>query len=62
MVQIGPLAIRWYGVLLTLAIFLGYELARRRLRAWGWDLEPFERVVFWAVRPRFSDVALSVAF
>lgn len=38
MVQIGPLAIRWYGVLLTLAIFLGYELARRRLRAWGWDL------------------------
>lgn len=49
MVQIGPLAIRWYGVLLTLAIFLGYELARRRLRAWGWDLEPFERVVFWAV-------------
>ena len=49
MVEIGPLAIRCYGGCLTLAIFLGYELARRRLRAWGWDLEPFERVVFWAV-------------
>lgn len=49
MIQIGPLAIRWYGVFLTLAIFVGYELARRRLEAWGLDTEAFDRMAFWAV-------------
>ncbi|WP_353513764.1 prolipoprotein diacylglyceryl transferase [Thermus sp. LT1-2-5] len=49
MIQIGPLRIQWYGFLLTLAIFLGFELAKRRLRAWGLDAEKFERVAFWAV-------------
>ncbi len=49
MIQIGPLRIQWYGFLLTLAIFIGFELAKRRLRAWGLDAERFEAVAFWAV-------------
>ncbi|ADW22910.1 prolipoprotein diacylglyceryl transferase [Thermus scotoductus SA-01] len=49
MIQIGPLRIQWYGFLLTLAIFIGFELAKRRLRAWGLDAEKFEVVAFWAV-------------
>ncbi len=49
MIQIGPLRIQWYGFLLTLAIFIGFELAKRRLRAWGLDAEKFEGVAFWAV-------------
>ncbi len=49
MIQIGPLRIQWYGFLLTLAIFIGFELAKRRLRAWGLDAEKFETVAFWAV-------------
>ncbi|WP_460409292.1 prolipoprotein diacylglyceryl transferase [Thermus antranikianii] len=49
MIQIGPLRIQWYGFLLTLAIFIGFELAKRRLRAWGLDAEKFEVVAFFAV-------------
>ncbi len=49
MIQIGPLAVRWYGFLLTLAVFLGYTLALRRIRAWDLDPEAFERAAFWAV-------------
>lgn len=49
MIQIGPLAIRWYGFLITLSIFIAFELAKRRLRAWGLDGERFEAAAFWAV-------------
>ncbi|MGQ9754143.1 MAG: prolipoprotein diacylglyceryl transferase [Thermaceae bacterium] len=49
MVQIGPLSIRWYGFLITMAIFLAFEMAKRRLKAWGLDAEGFERAAFWAV-------------
>jgi phosphatidylglycerol:prolipoprotein diacylglycerol transferase len=49
MIQIGPLRIQWYGFLLTLAIFIGFELAKRRLKAWGFDPEKFETVAFFAV-------------
>lgn len=49
MIQIGPLRIQWYGFLLTLAIFIGFELAKRRLRAWGLDADKFETVALWAV-------------
>jgi len=49
MIEIGPLRIQWYGFLLTLAIFIGFELAKRRLKAWGFDPERFETVAFFAV-------------
>ena len=48
-IQIGPLTIRWYGLLLTLAIFLGYHLAERIVKARGHDPEQFSRAAFWAV-------------
>ena len=48
-VQFGPLTIRWYGLLLTLAIFAGYALAERRIKARGLDVELFSRAAFWAV-------------
>jgi phosphatidylglycerol:prolipoprotein diacylglycerol transferase len=49
MIKVGPLRIQWYGFLLTLAIFIGFELAKRRLKAWGFDPERFETVAFFAV-------------
>ena len=49
LIQIGPLTIRWYGFLLTLAIFVAFELAKRRIKAWGLDAERFEAAAFWAV-------------
>lgn len=49
MIEIGPVEIRWYGVLLTAAIFIGYYLAQRRLTRLGQDPELFESMAFWAV-------------
>jgi len=48
-IQIGPLTVRWYGVLITLAIFIGYEIAERIVRMRGLDPERFSRVATWAV-------------
>ncbi len=48
-IHIGPLTIRWYGLLLTLAIFAGYTIAERIVRARGHDPEQFSRAAFWAV-------------
>ena len=49
MIEIGPLRIQWYGFFLTLAIFAGYELGKRRVQAWGLDVEALERVAFGAL-------------
>ncbi len=48
-VQFGPLTIRWYGLLLTLAIFAGYAIAERIVKERGHDVELFGRAAFWAV-------------
>jgi phosphatidylglycerol:prolipoprotein diacylglycerol transferase len=49
MIQIGPIRIAWYGFFLVIAIFIGFEIARRLLERWGYDPDMFERVAFWAV-------------
>ncbi len=49
MIQIGPLTVRWYGFLITLAIFIGYFLARRYVARKGYDPDKFEEAIFWAV-------------
>ncbi len=49
MIEIGPLVIRWYGFLITAAIFIGYFLARRYVAAKGYDPDQFEEAVFWSV-------------
>lgn len=49
MLQIGPLAIRWYGALIVAAIFVGFYLAERYLKRQGFDIELFERATFFAV-------------
>ena len=38
--QIGPLSIRWYGVLIALAVLVGSSLAQREARRKGLDPEP----------------------
>ncbi|WP_018465243.1 prolipoprotein diacylglyceryl transferase [Calidithermus timidus] len=49
MIELGPIQIRWYGFFLVLAIFAGFEIAKRYLRAWGYDPDRFEQAAFWAV-------------
>ncbi|RIH77512.1 Prolipoprotein diacylglyceryl transferase [Calidithermus terrae] len=49
MIEIGPIQIRWYGFFLVVAIFAGFEIAKRYLRGWGYDPDRFEQAAFWAV-------------
>ncbi len=48
-IEIGPLTIRWYGLLITAAIFIGYTIAERIVKARGHDVELFSQAAFWAV-------------
>jgi len=48
-IEIGPITIRWYGLLITAAIFAGFYIAERIVKARGHDPEQFSRVAFWAV-------------
>jgi phosphatidylglycerol---prolipoprotein diacylglyceryl transferase len=43
-VQLGPLAIHWYGIMYGLAFLIGYYLMRRRVRS-----EPYSREPAWSV-------------
>lgn len=49
MIEIGPFRIAWYGFFLTVAIFAGFEVAKRILKRWGFDPNQFEQAAFWAV-------------
>ncbi|MBI4391724.1 MAG: prolipoprotein diacylglyceryl transferase, partial [candidate division NC10 bacterium] len=43
--QLGPLTIRWYGVLIALAVLVGTTLAQREARRKGLDAEPLMNAI-----------------
>ncbi|MBI2081656.1 MAG: prolipoprotein diacylglyceryl transferase [candidate division NC10 bacterium] len=43
--QLGPLTIRWYGVLIALAVLVGTTLAQREARRKGLDPEPLMNTI-----------------
>lgn len=47
-VRIGPLAIRWYGIILASAIAIAFEWSRRRLEVRGYAAELTEPILWWA--------------
>lgn len=48
-IQIGPLAIRWYGLLMAAAVFIGIFLAQREARRRGEDPEQLVNVAVIAI-------------
>jgi len=48
-IQIGPVAIRWYGLLIATAVFLGIFLAEREARCRGEDPEQLVNVAVIAI-------------
>ncbi|WP_347556095.1 prolipoprotein diacylglyceryl transferase [Robbsia sp. KACC 23696] len=53
-IQLGPLAIRWYGLMYLLAFVLGVTVLRMRLKqpqiaAQGWDKRDIDDILFYAV-------------
>jgi len=52
--QLGPLAIRWYGLMYLVAFFLFVVLARRQLKrphiaAQGWTVGDIDDLMFWGL-------------
>jgi len=48
-VHIGPLSIRWYGVLIALAVLVGTTLAQRQARRKGLDPDPLTNAIVLAI-------------
>jgi phosphatidylglycerol:prolipoprotein diacylglycerol transferase len=48
-VEIGPIAVRWYGILMATAILVGFWLAHRRALAEGLPADELVRTAQWSV-------------
>ena len=49
MIQLGPLAVRWYGFLIALGVLLGISWATREARRRGLDEEKLLDMTVWLV-------------
>jgi len=49
LIQFGPLAIRWYGLMMALAFLAGLMLARRRARYFAVDQDVISDALLWAM-------------
>lgn len=46
-IQAGPFALRWYGLLVALAVIGGAWLGLREARRKGLDVEKMQSLIFW---------------
>ncbi|NVK55203.1 MAG: prolipoprotein diacylglyceryl transferase [Alteromonadaceae bacterium] len=46
-VSLGPLSVRWYGMMYLLGFIAAYILAKKRLRSTPWDREQLSDLLFW---------------
>ncbi|MBW3602418.1 MAG: prolipoprotein diacylglyceryl transferase [Actinobacteria bacterium] len=58
-VQIGPLVVHFYGLLIALGVLLAVTITRRRYGALGWDPEQVDRTAVWAVGLGFLGARLA---
>src|SRR2546423_1381511 len=56
--HLGPLEIRWYGILTAASIALGLWLADRQARAENLPAEEISRCAWWAVAPGYATAEL----
>jgi phosphatidylglycerol:prolipoprotein diacylglycerol transferase len=62
LVQIGPFALHWYGVIMTLAIFLGATMASRYLTRHGYDGSTIWDMLLWVLIPAIIGARLYYVF
>ncbi|MBE9076916.1 prolipoprotein diacylglyceryl transferase [Romeria aff. gracilis LEGE 07310] len=60
--EIGPFALRWYGLLMAAAIIIGSTLASREVARRGQDPENFWDMLFWIIIPGFIGARLYYVF
>ncbi|MBA2678967.1 MAG: prolipoprotein diacylglyceryl transferase [Ktedonobacteraceae bacterium] len=62
LVQLGPFALHWYGVIMTLAIFLGATMASRYLTRHGYDGSTVWDMLLWVLIPAIIGARLYYVF
>lgn len=62
LVQIGPFSLHWYGVIMTLAIFLGATVASRYLTRHGYDGSTVWDMLLWVLIPAIIGARLYYVF
>jgi phosphatidylglycerol---prolipoprotein diacylglyceryl transferase len=60
--QIGPIALRWYGVLMAIAIIAGSQIASRELARKGQNPDDFWDMLVWVLIPAFIGARLYYVF
>ncbi|MFE4105216.1 prolipoprotein diacylglyceryl transferase [Almyronema epifaneia] len=60
--ELGPFALRWYGLLMITAIFVAALIASRRLERQGEDAEKFWDMLIWVLVPGFIGARLYYVF
>lgn len=56
--QIGPFALRWYGLLMATAVILGAQIASREVERRGLKTDDFWDLLLWVVIPGFLGARL----
>ena len=46
--ELGPLAVRWYGVIIAVGILLGYFIAQASVQRVGHDKDTLVDIIFWS--------------
>lgn len=61
-VQIGPFALRWYGLLMAIAIVVAAQLASREVQRRGQKTDDFWDLLIWVLVPGFIGARLYYVF
>lgn len=62
LIEIGPFALRWYGLLMVAAILVGAQVASNYLNRKGEDSETFWDMLLWVLIPAFIGARLYYVF
>ncbi|MBW4661247.1 MAG: prolipoprotein diacylglyceryl transferase [Drouetiella hepatica Uher 2000/2452] len=60
--QIGPIALRWYGVLMAIAVVMGCQIASREVVRRGQKSDDFWDLLIWVLIPGFLGARLYYVF
>lgn len=60
--EFGPIAVRWYGLLMVSAIFIGAQVASQQVKRQGQDPDDFWDMLIWIVIPGFIGARLYYVF
>lgn len=46
--ELGPISVRWYGIIIAVGILLGYFIAQEGVKRIGFDTDTLVDIIFWS--------------